>query len=185
MKELPTTLTLEPITRPSGVVISNLGGGSLFDKYPYENPLVHIPLNDLTLSEDRTIYNIESLRFNNISVDGGYVQMPIYVPGNIGENFTLSGLTKDIQERYYYSICSKEFSYTTEGLMSAAPRKIFMPFIARVKSASDERLLPGEYVMIIVSVSAFQNLNNSVGYTVGGNSVIAVYRLPNKPISRL
>jgi len=182
----PSSLTVEPVLRSGNVIISNAGdGGSLYGTNPYENPLIHIPLDDITLIDDQQIYNIEPLRFSNFSIDSGYVKMPGYIPGNLGEELVFTVSDSDQQGRYYYTQCSKEFSYTTEQLMVGSPRKIFMGMLARVKACSDGKLLRGEYVLVIFSRSGYLGLDNITGYLTEDSSIVAVYRLPNKPISRI
>ena len=183
--ELPTSLTTEMATMPKNLYISNLGtGGSSFTREPYNNPLVQIPVNDITIANDTVFYNVDLFRFSNFSVDGGFVQMPVFVPGSFGENVTLSSSALDNLKRTYYSTANKEFKFTTEAIKIGLARKIFVPIIARINNASDNKLLRGEYVLLIVSRNAFLDTENYTGYEDDGNSVIAVYRLPNKPLLR-
>lgn len=182
---LPTSITVEMVTKPTVMYISNLGtGGSSVAGYPFSFPLINIPTNDLTITDDKEFYNIDLLRFSNFSVDSGFVQMPAYVPGNFNEELVLSAIAQDNSERVFYNSCSKEFLFTTEGLKTAATRKMFIGAIGCVKEASDDKLLKGEYVLIVVSRNALMELNNYTGFETDGKSVIAVYRLPNKPIIR-
>lgn len=183
---LPTTLTVAPVLNPDTVCISNLGtGGSLFSKVPYSFPLENIPTQDPLVVRDNEFYNIDLLRFPTFSVDGGFVQMPIYVTGTLGDEFMLSVPALDYSNRTYYSVCSKEFKYTTEAIRIGLMRKIFVPLLGRVISASDNKLLKGEYVLLIVSRNALMETDNYTGYEAGEKSVIAVYRLSNKPLSRI
>jgi photosystem II stability/assembly factor-like uncharacterized protein len=184
--ELSTNLTVEMATKPSTVYVADLGtGGSLLTRDPYDNPLINIPVNDTLITDDNSFYNIELLRFSNFSVDGGFVQLQAYVPGNFGNDLTFSGITKDNLQRSFYNVCSKNFSFVTEGLLINAPRKIFISTIGRVKSASDNKFVKGEYVLVIVSRTAFmETLENYTGFEADDKSVIAIYHLPNKPISR-
>ena len=182
---LPINLNVEMATMPKNLYISNLGtGGSLFTREPYDNPLVQIPVNDTTIADDTVFYNIDLFRFSNFSVDGGFVQMPVFVPGSFGKNVTLSSSAQDNLKRTYYSTANKEFKFTTEAIKIGLARKIFVPIIARINNASDNKLLRGEYVLLIVSRNAFLDTENYTGYEDNGNSVIAVYRLPNKPLLR-
>ncbi|RKY78127.1 hypothetical protein DRQ07_07910, partial [candidate division KSB1 bacterium] len=182
---LPINLNVEMATMPKNLYISNLGtGGSSFIREPYNNPLVQIPVNDTTIADDTVFYNIDLFRFSNFSVDGGFVQMPVFVPGSFGENVTLSNSVLDNLNRTYYSTVNKEFKFTTETIKIGLARKIFVPIIARINNASDNKLLRGEYVLLIVSRNAFLDTENYTGYEDNGNSVIAVYRLPNKPLLR-
>ena len=110
--------------------------------------------------------------------------MPVYVPGSFGEDLELSIIAEDNNQRAFYSVCSKDFQFITEGLKIAVPRKIFIGVIARVKESSDGKLLKGEYILLIISRNELLELGNYTGYSADDKSVIAVYRLPNKPIVR-
>jgi hypothetical protein len=183
---LPTTLTVAPVLNPDTMYISNLGtGGSLYSKVPYSFPLENIPTQDPFVVRDNEFYNIDLLRFPTFSVNGGFVQMPIYVTGALGDELMLSVPALDYSNRTYYSVCSKEFKYTTEAIRIGLMRKIFVPLLGRVLSASDNKLLKGEYVLLIVSRNALMETDNYTGYEAGEKSVIAVYRLSNKPLSRI
>jgi photosystem II stability/assembly factor-like uncharacterized protein len=186
ISELPTTLTAQIALKPTVVNVSTLGtGGSVFTREPYQQPLINIPVNDPLIPDDNSFYNIEPLRFANFSIDGGFAQLPAYVPGNLNGSLVLSEPTKDNQSRYYYGISSREFNFRTEGLLTPAARKVFAGLLGRVLTSSDNKLLRGEYVLIIVSKNESLSLENSAGFTANANSVIAIYRLPNRPIVRI
>ena len=186
VSELPSTLSTQVTLKPTVVNVSNLGtGGSSFTREPYEQPLINIPVNNPLLLTDDSFYNIEPLRFANFSIDGGFAQLPAYVPGNLSGVFNLSIPTKDNLSRYFYSVNSKKFDFRTEGLLTPVSRKVFVGILGRVLTASDNRLLCGEYVLMIVSQDVFLNLENSVGFNANGNSAIAIYRLPNRPTMRI
>jgi len=183
--DLPLNLTVEMVTKPTVLHISNLGtGGSAYEQKPYGQPLNHIPTNDSFISDDNEFYNLDLFRFSNFSVDSGFVQMPVFVPGSFGEELDLSIIAEDNNQRAYYNTCSKDFQFITEGIQIGVPRKIFMGVIARVKESSDGKLLKGEYVLLVISRNELLELGNYTGYSANDNSVIAVYRLPNKPIVR-
>jgi len=183
--DLPLNLTVETVTKPTVMNISNLGtGGSSTVPEPYNHPLNHIPTNDVNVADDNEFYNQDRLRFSNISLDTGFVQMPVYVPGSLGTELELSDIKSDNNGRAYYNNCSRDFQFITEGLQIAVPRKIFIGVGARVKESSDGKLLKGEYVLLVISRNELMELGNYTGYKADDNSVIAVYRLPNKPIVR-
>jgi len=184
---LPTSLTISMVERPASVCISNMGtGGSLIDAEPYKNPLISIPIADTLIEDDNLYCNLESLRFPNFSVTGGFISLPIYVPGNFGSALTFTGIATDNIGRVYYDTCSKELSLVTEGLLSYEPRKVFSGCLARVTSSSDNKFIVGEYILVVFSRSVFMDsLENWTGYEAGKNCAIAIYRLPNKPISRV
>jgi hypothetical protein len=172
------------VTMPREIEISDLGsGGSLFGREPYNQPLTNIPVNDSYISSDDKFYNVEPMRFPTFSVDGGFAQLPVLVPGSLG-TLTFSNPLRDSQQRSYYSSCSKEFIFRTEGLLIGSPRKIFMGAIGRVNSSSDSRLLRGEYILVIFSRNALLDTDNFTGFKNNDNSVIALYRVPNRPITR-
>jgi len=184
--DLPTTLTVEMTTDPSEIYISDLGtGGSLYDKSPYNNPLVHIPLNNPAMLTDDSFYSVEQMRFPSFSIDNGYVKLPVRVPGSFGKEVTFSTVVSDTQKRAYYSACSKEALFTTDSMVTPAPRKIFLATVARVTSCPDEKFLKGEYVMVIFSRSALMDTSNYTGYKANDKCTIAIYRLMNRPLSRI
>jgi len=186
MAGLPTSVTVRPIMDPKSLIISNLGlGGSTYTKEPYDFPLLHIPTNDSAIASDTEFYNVDRMRFPNFSIDGGYAQLPVLLPGSLGEELTLSGKATDYAGRVFYNICSQEFTFSGEGLKIGLARKIFVPILCRVMIASDNKLLRGEYVLVIVSRNALNELDNYTGYELSGKSVMAVYRLPNKPLSKV
>ena len=182
---LPSTLTVEPVVVSESMYVSSLGdGGSLTDRAPYDNPLLHLPINDANFFESQ-IYNIEPMRFSGFSIDSGFAKMPAFIPGSLGSSFVLSSATKDDLDRYFYSVCGTEFKFITDNLRVGEPRKIFIPILVRVKESSDGRLLKGEYLLMVVSRTAHTETDNYTGYETDGVSVMAMYRLPNKPISRV
>jgi hypothetical protein len=186
ISELPATLTMQVALKPTVIYVSNLGtGGSSFDREPYQQPLINIPVNDPLILDDNSFYNVEPLKFANFSIDGGFVQLPAYVPGNLGGVLNLSNPQKDNQQRFFFGTCAKDFVFRTEGLLIPAPRKIFTGLLGRVLSSSDSKLLRGEYILMIVSRNDFLSLENSTGFSANNKSVIAIYRLPNRPIVRI
>jgi hypothetical protein len=182
---LPDSATVELLTKPTMISISNVGTGGGTPGSPYLDPIEHIPVNDSNLSSDSAFYNLEPLRFNNFSVDGGFVQLPIYVPADSGPEITLSVPVADYAGRSYYSVCSRNLAYYSEGLLAANPRKIFVAAIARVNSTSDFKLTLGEYVLLIVSHNEMTSGSMENKVETGAGSAIALYRLPNKPIAKV
>lgn len=180
---LPASLTVEVVDTPSFVYISNLGTGGGADGVPYSNPIDHIPVNDVTITSEGRFANIDSLKFSNFSVDTGFVRMPAYIPASFGETITLSGSGIDDMQRHYYSQVSKPVSFVTEGLQRGVSRKVYVPLIVRVRDRNSSRFMNGEYLMIIMSRTLAAETENVVG--TGSNNVIAVYRIPNKPLSKV
>jgi len=185
MSDLPTSMTLKMLTKPADIMVSDLGlGGSFYEKDPYDLPLINIPVNDFNFTSDNQFFNIEPMRFVSFSVDGGFAKMPAYSSGNFDGDITVSTPAEDKMTRNFYSACSKEFTFSTEGLRIGSPRKIFIGAIGEVRSSTDNKFLVGEYVLVIFSRNAFMDTNNYTGYINGDKSVIAVYRLPNRPLIR-
>jgi len=183
---LPSTVTVKSIMDPKNLYMSSLGtGGSSYNRDPYEIPLNNIPVNDNIIQDDSSFYNIDLMRFADFSIDSGFIQLPIYIPGSLNEELTLSGIAEDNLSRFYYNTASKEFKYTAESLRIGLSRKIFIPVLCRIKEASDNKLLRGEYVLVIVSRHALMELDNYVGYEIGDNNIIAIYRLPNRPMAKV
>jgi hypothetical protein len=87
--------------------------------------------------------------------------------------------------RHFYGSVSSDFSFEAEGLILGSQRKIFVAAIARITNATDTRFVQGEYVLMIVSRTAYLNVENRVGFKNGDLSSVAIYRLPNKPLSRI
>jgi len=184
VQSLPTTVTLTTVDGGDRIYVSNNGSTGGVAGQPYTTPIEQIPINDILL-EENLLYNNESLRFNNLSVDTGMVSLPVYVPGSFGESFTLSAPSVDSLGRTFYSICSREFEFSTEGMGLSVPRKVYMPVLARVCDENNNIFKNGEYLMVIFSRTYITEKNNSVGYQVGSTDALAVYRIQNKPLSRI
>ena len=184
IEDLPTTLTVQIVAKPQSVTISNLGTGGGVEGSPYVGPIQHIPLNDPTLFNDNGFYNFDPFEFNNISIDTGLAQMPIYVPGSTAAEVTFSNPSKDHLGRGFYSTASREITFSAEGLTMGNPRKIYVTMIGRVRAVSDAKLVNGEYVLVVMSRNALVDKNNMTGWQANSNCAIAVYRLPYKPIVR-
>jgi hypothetical protein len=182
---LPDTLTLEAVTRPTSMYISNLGTGGGTAGEPYSNPLEHIPVNDLTIGTEGVFSNFDPFRFHNFSVDSGFVQLPIHIPGSLEDSFTLSSPSVDSLERAFYSVCSTEVMFSAEGLIQGNIRKVYYAMVARVKDPTNTEFMNGEYVMVVFCRVATTETENVCGYESSADDAIAVYRLPNKPISRV
>lgn len=181
---LPTTINIK-ISAPSPFMyVSNLGTGGGTAGSPYNNPIEHIPIGDPTINSN-LFSNQVPLQFRNFSIDTGIAQLPYYIPANFGQEITLSVIDQDGQGRTFYSVSSKEFDIATEGLQIPTLRKVYIPAIAQVTSSSDNKLLVGEYIMVIFSRTLDTETENTTGFDADGTDIVAVYRLPNKPISRI
>jgi len=182
---LSPTLTVEPLTAATSVYVSTAGSGGGTESEPYDLPIEQIPVNDLTLTTDQIFSNFIQMKFSNFMVDKGFVQMPAIIPGNFyGSTITLSSPSQDALGRTFYSACSRELKFQAEGLQIPAPRKVYVPILARVASANS-LYMAGEYVLLVFSRPVLTETENMTGYFSGGKCSISVYRLPNKPISRV
>jgi hypothetical protein len=180
---LPVTTTMEIVGNTGVMYVSNIGNGGGTAGYPYSNPTQHIPVNDLTIASDSEFFN-DGLMLNNISVDTGFLQLPIYVPGSPTEAITLSNYTTDRMGRIFYTTCSKEMVYQAEALAKETNRRVFMVFVVRVVSASDNKFLPGENMLMVMSRTT-KAVTNYTGYSPSDTCVISLYRMPNKPLTRI
>lgn len=183
-QNLSNTLTIEPISGPLNLYVSNLGSGGGAEGEPYSLPLEHIPVNSATIMNDQIFNNFVQMQLANYMVSGGFMQLPVNVPGSfLGSPITLSGVTQDSQERIFYSACSRELVFETEGLQLAVPRKVYLPLVARVQGGNS-LFMNGEYILVIFSRPVISDKGNKTGYFANGNCSISVYRLPNRPLSR-
>lgn len=201
VEALPSTLTVEVMSTPDFVYISNLGTGAtnLIKKEPYENPVQHIPVNNEELANDNIFSNVDDLDFINISVDTGFVKMPAIVSRKIGEDVILSSPNNigDRLGRTFYTKASQEFRFQAEALNHPVPRKVFMPVLARIRSDITSPFIRGELVLLVFSkvfkarteneVGVFDDENEeySPGYFEEADTAIGVYRLLNSPTVRM
>jgi hypothetical protein len=201
VENLPSTLTLEILTSSDFVYVSNLGtgGSNKIKKDPYENPIEHIPVNDVNFISDNIFSNIDDLDFTNFSVDTGLVKLPAYVSRKIGEDIVLSSPNNigDRLGRTFYRACNQNFKFQSDGLVHAVPRKVFLPMIGRIRSDVTKPFVRGEIVLVIFSkaftarsdnaTGFFQddNIEYSPGYFEEAPTSIAVYRMQNFPTVRM
>jgi len=181
----PDSVTLQPIFLPPHISISNMGTGGGGTGVPYQNPIEHIAVNDTNISNDDVFNNQIPLMFPNFQVDSGYAERPPVIPGSLGSQLTLSNPLKDNLDRWYYSVCSREFTLQAEGLTQSVPRKIYTPMLCLVQECSDARLVRGEYVMVVFSRNDHINTQNITGFENDSNYVACLYRLPYKPLTRI
>lgn len=182
---LPPSLTIEPVQGPLNVYVSNLGAGAGNDGEPHEYNLAleHLPVNS-DLVDDKIFSNTIQMQMANSFISGGFIQIPVTVPGALGGSLVLSTPLLDKQNRSFYSACSKELKFAVEGLQVPVPRKVYLPLIARVKEGNSI-FMGGEYIMVVFSRPVILDKENVTGYFASGNCSIAVYRFPNRPISRV
>lgn len=183
MTTLPASVSLTVVETSPSVCVSALGSGGSGGE-PYSNPMEFIPTNNSTILNDGFFSNYDKLRFSSFSVDSGFVSMPAIIPKKFSDTITLSSLTVDNMNRPFYSACSEQFEVFVEGLQMALPRKVYLPVLARVKDPSNTIFMTGEYVLVVFCRTFTTETENSVGYISGNHDSIAVYRLPNRPMSR-
>jgi hypothetical protein len=198
---LPNTLTVEILTSSDFVYVSNLGtgGSNKIKKEPYENPIEHLPVNDPTFVTDNLFTNIDDLDFTNFSVDTGLVKLPAYISRKLGEDivFTLPNNIGDRLGRTFYTGCSENFRFQTDGLVHAVPRKVFLPMVGRIRSDVTQPFVRGEIVLIIFSKAFEARSENEIGFFVDdgveyspgyfeeADTAIAIYRMTNFPTVRM
>ena len=181
---LPSTLKGNAVTEPLNMYISDAGDGGGLIGSPYSKPIEQISINDSAIN-DTLFNNKEPLQFNNCKILSGFAQLQVIVPGHFsGESFTLSGVSVDSKFRSFYTTCSREMTLESEGLQFPVGRKVYFPVIMRVNDPTNRIFMQGEYVMVIFSRPSF-DMENKTGYFSGGNCSISVYRLNNRPISRI
>jgi photosystem II stability/assembly factor-like uncharacterized protein len=182
---LPTTLTVSSIVVSPVIYVSNLGSGGGISGEPYLTPLQHIPIKNTTIVGDTIFSNLSSLQFSNFTIDTGFAQVPVNIPGSFSGTITFSETAVDRVFRTFYSVASKESIFSCEGLQFAVPRKIFLPIIAQVDDPTNRIFMQGEYLLVIFSRAVISESENITGYFSNGDCSISIYRLPNRPISRV
>jgi hypothetical protein len=100
-------------------------------------------------------------------------------------------LKTDKLGRTFYSECSEEIRFVCEGLRALSPnevgtpRKILLPMLGVVRSSMTTPFVRGELVLIVLSRTLNEDLNNEVGYFEDSNTAIGVYRVINKSLIRV
>jgi photosystem II stability/assembly factor-like uncharacterized protein len=201
VENLPPELTVEILTSSDFIYASNLGtgGSNKIKKDPYENPIEHIAVNDPSIINDNVFTNLDDLNFTNIGVETGFVKIPAYISRKLGEDITFS-LPNNIGDRLgrtYYTACTENFRFQGEGLVTAVPRKVFLPMIGRIRSDVIKPFIRGEIILIIFS-KAFEarsenevgffddsNVEYSPGYFEEAKTSISIYRMQNYPTVRV
>lgn len=181
---LPSSVSMDIVEVSPSVYVSTLGSGGSGGE-PYSNPMEFIPTNNSTILNDGFFSNYDKLRFSSFSVDSGFVSMPATIPKKFSDTITLSSLTVDNMNRPFYSACSEQFEVSVEGLQMAIPRKVYLPVLARIKDPTSTIFMTGEYVLVVFCRTFMTETTNSTGFISGNHDSIAVYRLPNRPMSRI
>ena len=197
---LPDEMTIEILKNSDFVYMTNLGTGSsdLIAGEPYAIPAEHIPVNSKEVFNDNFFSNVDDMDFSNFRIDTGFVKLPAIVSQYVGEDLTLS-MPNNIGDklgRPFYQECSANIISHCEDLTISTPRKVFIPFLARVRSKMIYPFLRGELVMVIFSKTYRARSENKTGYydddgteykpgyVENADTSISLYRLVNKPIVR-
>lgn len=197
---LPSEMTVEIIKNSDFVYITNLGTGSsdLIPGEPYAVPAEHIPVNSDEVFNDNFFSNVDDLDFSNFRIDTGFVKLPAIVSQYVGDDLTFSQPNNvgDKLGRPYYRECSSDIISHCEDLTISTPRKVFIPFLARIRSKMTYPFLRGELILVIFSKTYRARNENKTGfyedtgteylpgYVENVDTSIAMYRLINKPIVR-
>jgi photosystem II stability/assembly factor-like uncharacterized protein len=200
VSNLPDDLTLEVLKGSDFVYVTNMGtGASNFVKgVPYIIPAEQIAVNDDTVFNDNMFSNVDDMDFATFSVDTGFVKLPAIISNYVGEDITLSNPNNvgDRQGRSFYTECDIEVYVQCESMAISTPRKVFIPMIARVRSAVTSPVMRGELVLLVWSKVYKARIDNTTGwfqddgqeyapgYTEEANTAVCVYRLTNKPLMR-
>jgi photosystem II stability/assembly factor-like uncharacterized protein len=200
INNLPNELLIEILKCPDHIYITNLGTGSLSNKMkePYLIPTEQIPVNEEEIKSDNYFSNIDDLEFSHIRINTGFVKMPALISQYIGDDILLWDPNNkgDFLGRTFYRKCSKEIIYQCEDLVISTPRKVFIPFIARIRSKIVYPFLRGELVLVIFSKTYRARKENKVGYYKDLNeeyfpnyyekvdTAISLYKLINNPLVR-
>jgi hypothetical protein len=197
---LPSDMTVEIIKNSDFVYITNLGTGSsdLIPGEPYAIPAEHIPVNSSEVFNDNFFSNVDDIDFSNFRVDTGFVKLPAIISQYVGDDLTFSQPNNagDKLGRPYYQGCSSDIIFRCESLTISTPRKVFIPFLARVRSKMTYPFLRGELILVIFSKTYRARSENKTGfyddtdteylpgYVENADTSIALYRLINKPLVR-
>jgi photosystem II stability/assembly factor-like uncharacterized protein len=197
---LPSEMTVEILKSSDFVYITNLGTGSsdLIAGEPYAIPAEHIPVNSDEVFNDNFFSNVDDLDFSNFRIDTGFVKLPAIVSQYVGEDliFSMPNNIGDKLGRPFYQECSSNIISHCDDLTISTPRKVFIPFLARVRSNITYPFMRGELVLVIFSKTYRARSENKTGYyddtgteylpgyNETADTSIALYRLVNKPIVR-
>lgn len=197
---LPEEMRVEILKCSDFVYITNLGTGSsdLIAGEPYAIPAEHIPVNSDDVFNDNFFSNVDDLDFANFRIDTGFVKLPAIVSQYVGEDltFTQPNNAGDKLGRPFYKACSSDIIYHCEDLTISTPRKVFVPFLARVRSSITYPFLRGELVLVLFSKTYKARSENKTGYyddtrteyqpgyIENADTSISLFRLINKPIVR-
>lgn len=182
-QNLPASLVVDPVHISENIYVSNLGSGGGRTSSPYDLPLEHLPING-SLDDDKIFSNFIDLKLSNYFVTTGFLKVPASKPASFNNSsITLSSPSLDNLGRAYFSQCSQTLKFEGESLQIPVARKVFIPVLARV-GENTSTFVKNEYILLIFSRSVLTENENITGWYSGGNSVIAVYRLPNRPLSR-
>jgi hypothetical protein len=178
-QELPVSLTVEPVSVPTSMYVSTAGAGG-GNQGVFDIPIEHIPVNNSDITSDKKFSNLIEMQLANYLVNSGFVQLPVLIPGTfLGSSISLTSIQTDSEERSYYSNCSRDINFYSEGLQSPVARKMYVPTLMRV--TEDTSLFKkGEYVLVVFSKTSLTEKENTVN-----SDCISIYRVPGRQMSRL
>ena len=197
---LPKEMRVEILKCSDFVYITNLGTGSsdLISGEPYAVPAEHIPVNSDDVFNDNFFSNVDDLDFANFRIDTGFVKLPAIISQYVGDDlvFIQPNNAGDKLGRPFYKQCSSDIIYHCEDLTISTPRKVFIPFLARVRSKMTYPFMRGELVLVLFSKTYKARSENKTGfyddtkteylpgYIENADTSISLFRLVNKPIVR-
>jgi photosystem II stability/assembly factor-like uncharacterized protein len=197
---LPSDMVVEVLKCSDFIYVTNLGTGSsdFISGEPYAIPAEHIPVNSNDVFSDNFFSNVDDMDFANFRIDTGFVKLPAIISQYVGEDLILSEPNNigDKLGRPFYVSCSSDIIYHCEDLTISTPRKVFIPFLARVRSNITFPFLRGEVVLMLFSKTYRARKENATGYyddtsteylpgyTEEADTSIALYKLVNKPLIR-
>lgn len=171
--------------------VSNIGFGGGELGYPYETPLIHIPVNHDTL-QDQDLSNFETIRLMGQNVETGFLRTGFMVPANFSRRIHLYSKGVDSLGRPFYKNAATVISGNKipskddlvvfgPDLAEAINHKSMYFSVARVVEASDSKLIPGELVMLV-----FTSTTDGVDIMAGVSNqsstfCVGVVRLPGNP----
>src|SRR4030042_3192590 len=86
--------------------------------------------------------------FANFRIDTGFVKLPAIISQYVGDDLVFSQPNNigDKLGRPFYQECSSDIISHCEDLTISTPRKVFIPFLARIRSKMTYPFLRGEVV---------------------------------------
>lgn len=193
---LPNTVTLDLLSRPSSIDISNLGTGGGDPGYPYPTPLLHIPVNKSSFTTESVLNNETHIKVLGQDVSSGFIRVGFQIPANFRNRITLYTPSSDNLGRAFYAnvqinvspslrtTTSEDLVVLGPDLSEGIPHKTMYSILAVVTKSSGNSLLPGEVVLLMFT--GYHTTTDCIaGVSTGSNSICAtIYKLNGNPILR-